>query len=914
MLVCNRLNISKSRVYILLLFLIAIPFYGHGQSTILNSDTESDSISLDSVAPEVKPETAKVAPAKAKKSEAIDAVIDYAAQDSIVFLGNGTGFLHGKGDVTYKNINLKADFIRVKMDSSLIYAHGTTDSIGKPIGDPIFKEGSTDYKSKTLTYNLKTKKGFIRQAVTKQGDGYIISDKTKKNTEDFLCVADGKYTTCDNTDHPDFYLSLSRAKVKPGKYIVTGPAHLVVADVPLPIIIPFGFFPFTDKYSSGVLMPTYTDDVTRGFGFINGGYYFAINDFMDLELKSEIYTKGTFALNTSTKYIKKYKYRGNFNVTYREDVTGEINTKDYSKFNNFSVNWSHSQDPKADPFSTFTALVNFSTNGYYQKNINSYYNPAQNSQNTKTSTITHTLRFPESPFNMTSAFELNQHTIDTSINVKLPSININMGRVYPFKKKEAVGSERWYEKISISYTGTLANSINTKEYKILTSSLSNDWKNGMNHNIPISATYTVLKYINLTASANFNDKMYLKSTDKGWDAINKREIITNTNNKFSNVWDYNLSIGLSTKLYGFFIPSRKIFGDKVDRIRHMMTPTISLSYHPDFSDAGYGYYDYYDRFSPAGVYLDRVKYSHYANELYSGPGAGKSGSIGFSLSNNVEMKVKNDKDTTGLNPFKKISLIDNFTISSGYNMVADSLKWQKINASVHLKFGPTYSLTLAGVFNPYFYGLDKVGNPVMIDKLRWNYGQFPVFEGTSTSFSYTFSNDTFNPKKKKTDNKTTTDPNNPNGTNTPVDPNAPPIKKPEDKSTAENDADGYRKVKIPWSISVNYTVRYGMSNFNKTKMEYDMELTHGLSLSGNISLTPNWRFSTSTSYDFKIKQFSYASINIIRKLHCWTMTAMAVPFGPYKSYTFRLAVDATMLQDLKYDKKGLPGANNTTWY
>ena len=919
MLVCKLLNISKSRVNILLFFLITIPLWGYGQGSALITPAMEDSITGDSIASNPTVENKSNPPKKTKKPDAIDAIIDYSAQDSIVFLGDGTGFLHGNGDITYKNINLKADYIRIKMDSSTIYAQGTKDSIGNTIGDPVFKEGNTDYNSKNLTYNLKTKKGYIRQAVTKQGEGYIISDRTKKSTEDFLCVADAKYTTCDHTEHPDFYLSLSRAKVKPGKYIVTGPAHLVVADVPLPIIIPFGFFPFTDKYSSGVLMPTYTDDVTRGFGFTNGGYYFAINDYVDLELKTEIYTKGTFALNTASQYVKKYKYRGNLGFSYREDVTGEINTDSYNKATNTSFRWTHSQDTKANPFSNLSASVNFSTSGYYRSNINSYYNMAQNSQNIKSSSITYSQRFPESPFSFTSSFLINQRTQDTSINVSLPNINLVMSRIYPFKRKDAVGKERWYEKISISYTGTLANSIDTKEYKILTSNLATDWKNAMNHSIPITATYSVFKYFNLTASANFTDRMYLKTVDKGWDSKANKEVITAVNNKFSNAWDYNMSIGLTTKLYGFYIPSRKLFGDKVDRIRHMMTPSINLSYHPDFSEPVYGFYDYYDRVSATGVYLDRVKYSHYGDGmfLYGGPGAGKAGNIGFSLINNVEMKVRNDKDTTGLTPYNKISLIDNFTISGGYNMAVDTLNWQKFNASIRIKIGKSYNLALGGTFNPYFYALDKVGNPMTINKLRWDYGQFPVFEGTSTAFSYTLSNETFKAKKKKTEaNATsTTDPNSANNANNSLqDPNLPTTKKEEPKSTGENDADGYRKVTIPWSISANYNIRYGMDKFNKSKMEYDMVITHGLSLSGNISLTPNWRFSTSTSYDFKIKQFSYASLNITRKLHCWTMSAVAVPFGPYKSYSFKLAVDAAMLQDLKYDKKGLPGANNTTWY
>jgi len=912
MLLCINLEIKHLHWFYFIFFFITIPFRFYGQSNTQSNLKDSIVSTSDSIINKL-PST-KISK-KAKKSETVDAVISYSAEDSIVIIGNGTGILHGSGDVTYKNINLKANYIRVKMDSSMVYAHGTLDSIGKTIGDPIFKEGGSDYNSKNLTYNLKTKKGFIRQAVTKQGEGYIISDKTKKGVEDYMCVADGKYTTCDHTEHPDFYLSLSKAKIRPGKYVVTGPAHLVVADVPLPIFIPFGYFPFTSKYSSGVLLPTYVDDLTRGFGFTNGGYYFAINDYVDLELRSEIYTKGTFALNSSSRYTKRYKFRGNFNVSFREDVTGEINTKDYNKFNNTSIQWSHSQDPKLNPYSTLSSSVNFSTNGYYRNNINSYYNMTQNSQNQKSSSITFSQRFPESPVSFTSSFQVNQQTRDTSISISLPNINFNLSRIFPFKRKESSGKDRWYEKISLQYTANFANSINTKEYKVLNSDFATDWNNGMNHNVPISATYTILKYFNLTGSANFTDRMYFKSIERAWDKKSGREIISNTQNKFSNVWDYNLSISLATRVYGFYIPSRKLFGNNVDRIRHMLTPSISFNYRPDFSDSKFGYYDYYDRYSSTGEYIDRIKYSYYSGMMYGTPSVGESGSIGFTLANNLEMKVKNDKDTTGLEPYTKISLIDNFTITGSYNFVADSLKWSKLNSNIRIKFGNAYTLALGGTFNPYFYGVDKLGNPRMIDKLRWDYGQFPVFEGTSTAFSYTFSNDTFKPKKKKAENPKNKDTNNTDNSNKiPVDPNNQPTNNTTENDSKDKDKDGYTKVKIPWSLSVNYNVRYGMSTFDKIKKEYNMELSHGLSLSGNISLSPNWRFSSSTSYDFKYKQFSYASINITRKLHCWTMTGMAVPFGPYKSYTFKLAVDASMLQDLKYEKKNLPGTNNTTWY
>ncbi|MBP8967112.1 MAG: LPS-assembly protein LptD, partial [Paludibacteraceae bacterium] len=490
----------------------------------------------------------------------IDAEIIYSASDSIVFYGNGTGFLHGKGDVKYKNITLQADFIRVKMDSSLIYARGTTDSLGNKIGEPVFSEGEATYYSKELTYNLQSKKGYIRNAVTQQGEGYVISDKTKKLDDNILLIADGKYTTCDKHDNPDFYLYLTKGKIKPGDYIVTGPAYLVLADVPLPIAVPFGFFPFTDKYSSGILMPNYADELNRGFGLTNGGYYFALSDYADLELLGDIYTKGTWALTANSRYIKKYKYNGNFSFSYRVDVTGEKDLPDYSKATNMNIRWTHSQDQKANPYFTFTSSVNFSTSGYNRSNINSYFNPNLNSENTKGSSISFTKRFPsQSNLSLSGSMLINQRTKDSTISLTLPTLNIAVSRFSPFKRKNAVGNERWYEKIYMSYSGTFANSIDTKESLLLSSSLSKDWRNGMRHSIPVSATFNLFKYINISPSFNYTERWYLRSVDKNWDSDKQKEI-TDTVSGFNRVYDFNMGVSASTKLYGFFIPIRSIFG------------------------------------------------------------------------------------------------------------------------------------------------------------------------------------------------------------------------------------------------------------------------------------------------------------------------------------------------------------------
>jgi lipopolysaccharide assembly outer membrane protein LptD (OstA) len=918
--ISNHLYFNKSGLLLLLFIWLAFPFEGSSQESSAPESAQNMLIT-DSI-PKNNSDSLNIASEVKQKSNQIDAEINYSAQDSIVFWGNGTGFLHGESDIKYKTINLKADFVRVKMDSSLIFAHGTADSIGTIKGEPVFSESGTEYTSKELTYNLKTKKGYIRQAVTQQGEGYIISDRTKKTSDDILCIAGGKYTTCDNHDHPDFYLSISKGKVKPGAFIVSGPAHLVIADVPLPIVVPFGFFPFTSKYSSGILMPSYADELTRGFGLTNGGYYFAINDYIDMEFRGDIYTKGTWSLSANSTYIKKYKYRGSLNVSYREDVTGEIDLPDYSKANNMSIRWSHSQDQKANPYFTFSSSVNFSTSGYNRSNINSYYRPELNSENTKGSSVSFSQRFPESPFSISGSMLINQRTKDSTISLTLPNISISMSRIYPLKRKNPIGKERWYEKISMSYTGTLANSIDTKEYLLFKSSFTNDWRNGMRHSIPVSATFNVLKYINVSPSFSYTERWYLQSQKRSWDTPTQK-VVNETVNEFSRVYDFNTGISASTKLYGFYMPIRSIFGDKIDRIRHVLTPTVGLSYIPDFGDPSWGYYDSYsrsvvDRIDPTIYHEEVVRYSRFERGLYGSPGRGKSGNVNFSLGNNIEMKVRNDKDTTGTNPFYKVSLIDNFSVSGAYNMAADSMRWSNFNTNLRLKIGKSYSLSLSGAFDPYMYGLNSSGNYTRINKLRWENGMFPRFLGTSTSYSYSLNNQTFEklfqkkkPVKKGSDESSDT-PEDELGLSTDNKANVNDAAH-GTKKTGINE-DGYQKFSIPWNISASYSIRYGNSTFNYDKMEFDMTFTHNLSFNGSIDLTTNWKINASTSYDFKVKEFTYTNMSVTRSLHCWNMSASIVPFGVYKSYNFRIGVNSSMLADLKYEKQSNYGANNITWY
>ena len=866
-------------------------------------------------------DTLAVEPTPQPKKEAIDAKIEYSSSDSVVITGKGIASLFGSGELNYKSMNLTAEYIRMHMDSSTLYAKGVLDTIvDEWVGKPVFTEGEESYETSEISFNFKTQKAYIRNVITEQGEGFLIADKTKKVDGDVLMMAGGKYTTCDNHDHPHFYLSLTKAKVKPGGYIATGPAYLVVGDVPL--AIPFGFFPFTDSYSSGLIMPNFGDDYTRGLYFSGLGYYFAINDYVDLQVTGDIYSRGTWAVRAKSKYIKRYKFSGNVAVDYRWDVTGDKDMPDYRVDKNLSVQWSHTQDSKANPYSNFSASVNFKTAGYNRSNINSYYDVQANAENTTSSSVSYTQRFPDSPWSLGLSMSLTQRNKDSTLNVTLPSLTVNMSRIYPFKRKKATGKEKWYEKISLQYSGSFTNSITCKESEFFKSSFVKDWDNRLNHRLSSSASFTLFKYINITPSLNFTDRMFFSRVDQSWNE-QLNQVQKDTVMGFYNVYNFNASISMSTKLYGYYIPFRKWFGDKVDRFRHVMTPSISFSYNPDFGAEFWakrygGFYGSYDKHvtvrDEAGNWVPKldenglpiyevVNYSRFKEA----PGRGASATLAFSLGNNLEMKLRNDKDTTGKEPYKVYSIIDNLSISGGYNFIADSMNWSNFSVNLRIKIPKVnYTINLSGQFDPYMYTTTASGAHVRCNELYWNHGRFPHFLGTSTSFSYTFNNDVVKKwfEKKDTGVKPEEELDEENVDDLEEESLQGKKNRNDNRNKDEVTDDGYLFAKIPWSLSVSYSLRYMPSGteWNEKKNYYKMVFRHNLSFSASLGLGSGWKASTTLSYDVNAKKMAYTSINVTRDLHCWSMSASFVPFGPFKSYTFHIGVNASMLADLKYDK------------
>ena len=863
------------------------------------------------------------------RKNGIDSPVDYSANDSLTYsAANGLAHLYGDSKVKYQNMDLAADHIYMSLDSNLVHANSRMDTTtNKPIGSPVFNMGSDTYETGEMAFNFKTKKGIIEDVYTKQDDGYLTSEISKRGADGEMFLQHGRYTTCDDP-HPDFYLAMSRAKVRPGKDVVFGPTYLVVADVPLPFAVPYGFFPFTKSYSSGLIMPTYGDEMERGFYLRDGGYYFAISDKMDLKLVGEIYTKGSWGIRAESNYKKRYRYSGSFLFSYQNTIFGEKNTRDYSKESSYKIQWRHNQDQKANPFSTLSAQVNFASSSYEKNNLNSMYNPQTRSQSTRTSSVSYTTNFSSIGMSIISSFELNQNMRDSSIYVKLPGMNISVSQFYPFRRKKAAGTQRWYEKISMSYTGQLKNEINTKEDQLFKSKLNKDWLNGMMHTIPIKGNFSLFSYLNVTPSFNFRDRTYTRKTLRSWNPDTQKEV-ADTVSGFYNVYDWDLSLQLSTKVYGFWVPNRKIFGDKIQAIRHVITPTVGFTYSPDFSASRYGYYETYQKTDSKGN-VSLVEYSPFQGGAFSPPSTGKRGSMNFELGNNLEMKIKSEDDTTG---FKKISLIDEFKLSTSYNFATDIQPMGPVNATLRLKLSKSYTLNLSTSFASYVYEADSVGATPRIsnNKTYWEQGKIGRMQSLSQNFSYTLNNEKIGnfikllkgekiDKKDKNKKRTEEDDEWDNNIESNIDTDMEKAKhaaKRGESSKAETDEDGYMTFKMPWSLSLGYGISIredtDLKKFNYDTMRYPYKISQTLNVSGNVRISDGWNINFSSGYDFDNKKISMTTASLSRDLHCFNMSCSVV-LAPYTSYNFSFRCNASTLTDaLKYDKRS-SATNAVQWY
>ena len=824
--------------------------------------------------------------ASQEEDEFIDTKIQYNAEDSLIMSRTENKvFLYGNAKVVYGDIELTADYIEYSQDSNIVFASGVEDSTGKMVGLPVFKEGGKNYDARIIRYNFKTKKGYIKGVTTKEQEGILHGSTAKKHTNNQFHFKNGKYTTCDEP-HPHFYMALTKGKVIPNKRIVAGPSYLVIEDIPLPLGIPFGFFPIQKQQTSGFTNISVNERSEKGF-YLQTGYYLGISDYMDLMLTGQIYTQGSYGANLLYRLRQRYKYTSRLSVDYQKEVFGDKGTPSFSTSSNFRVSWNHSQANRANPYSNFSANVNYSTSGYDKRHARSV---EERVTSTKTSSISYRYKWPDQPFNFSSKLRLNQNTRTRMVNFMIPNMSFNMSRQYPLRGLDNNGTMDWYENLQVGYSANLDNRLSTKESLLFKETRYQDFENGFQHNIPISLNFKVLQYLNITPNVRYKGILYpryvTKSIEQRYDpALDSTygQLVRDTTHKFryAHSAEPSVSIGASPKLFGIF--QFKDPSSKVQAIRHVMTPSASMSFRPSLGGMTERYYD---------TYIDERgnsrQYSYFEGQIYSPPSSPRrSGSVSLSLSNNVEMKVRSKSDTT--QELKKVMLLNNLGFSTNYNIFADSLNWSsvRVNGRTNL-LNNNLNLNFAGTLDPY--AVDSRGNTI-------NQSEFSKTGNLARLSSFRISMGTDFSNQKGSDNEQQQSSAAP-GTSSSGEPGT----QQEGSQTPQKPTPEFEYFQFPWNLNLDYSLNYS-KRFNVKKQEFESEIRQTIGINGNFSLTPKWDFSFNSNYDIQEDRIGPTQITINRDLHCFSMSFSWVPIGYRRMYNFRISVNSSMLQDvLKFRK------------
>ncbi len=818
-------------------------------------------------------------PEPAPKRDFLEAPVTANSNDSLVYdVRNRLIFIYGQGDVTYENNNLKADKMILNVASKEVFGVGVPDSLGV-MSRPEFIQGRSNYTMDTITYNLDSRKAKIKGVATKDGEGYLLGRDLKKMPDNTINIAGAKYTTCDVIEHPHFYIAMTKAKVIPGKKIITGPAYFVMEDVPIYFLgIPGGFFPITAGPQSGIVMPTYGEETRRGFYLRDGGYYFTFGDYADLELTGSIYTLGSWGLKASSNYMKRYKFSGSVGMDYERVVLGERNSTDYQNTPSFKINWSHRQDPKASPGRTFSASVNFATSGYRKQATTSLQDHLATQTNSSIS-YSRMWKVGSTSINLTANVGHSSNSVDSSLMLTLPSLNLTVSSFAPFKRRVQAGEQKWYEKITMSYSMQARNSVKAKESTLFTKKTLEDMSNGVTHRIPIQTSFTLFDYINFAPSFNYEETWNFKRERMIYNPDTGKVDPSDPEFGFFRTYSWNVAGSFSTKFYGMYEMKNK--EGWLQAVRHVVTPTVGFSYAPDFRDPRYGFVDYYQT-NEAGRIAENPNY-------YMGEPRGRIGSpsasINFSLSNQIEAKVRSRADTTGL---KKIPFIEQLSASGSYNFMADSMRLSPI--SLTLRTGTlfkNFAIQLNATWDPYVV-LNVNGNAVPTGKYNIGKGKFGRIASTSWTFGYTFNSSDFSQPVMNDINSGAyigayTNPYDPSLNLDPT-------------TRRQYLVSAYYDFSIPWNFGFNYSINYSNRGLRR-------EITQTLGFNGSVTLTKKWGFTFNGGFDIAARRFTPMQISVTRDLHCWNMSFQWIPLGMLKSYSFHIGIRSGMLRDIKYDKQ-----------
>ncbi len=823
--------------------------------------------------------------------EAIDGQVTYKSRGRKKNdLVNKRAILIDQAEVTYKDIEIKADSIVFDMLANTVFAAGRTDSTGKVAGTPVFKQGTQEIEADSLLYNFVTRKALAYRIVTQQEEGLLRSQVTKLLEDGTSNISKSTYSTCD-AEHPHFYINLPKAKIYPGKKIISGPGYLVLEGIPLPVALPFGFFPIqTKKAASGILIPKIGQEQLRGYNLTEGGYYFAISEYFDLALRGNIYTNGTWMLTAQSNYSKKYKFDGQFIFSYANNISGHKGLKDYNKATNYKIGWTYNQNAKARPGSRFSANVNMSSSGYDKTNS---YNVSEHVTTQRQSSVSYSKTWEGSPFNLSASMNHSQNVKNKTVSLNLPKISFNVSRIYPFKGKSSSGTKKWYQELQFQYSASLDNQINTYDSLLFTRDVWKNMRNGFKHEAPVSIQFRPFKNFSISPQVTYSGVLYTQKFEKRWDPAyfdqGKNEIVgkvvtdTLRGTFYGHSFRPSISAGFSPQVFGTFTFKPE---SRVQAIRHVMKPSVSFSYVPALKGLSSDLYRQVQR----DTLENFTEYSVFDGNIFGTPSLStRSGGISFNLTNILEAKVFEKNDTSG-KP-KKVKIIDNFGITTSYNVFADSMKWSPVSMGLRTTLLENIGVSANSSFS--LYGLSKSGTTI---------GTFAYAQNKKlmrlTNFSVSLDFDLGRLISGDKDKQATASP--PQSTRSGLSAqDQEPGRMDQGNDNQEGsmfDEYGYSIFDVPWSMRVSY-------NFNYSKPAFKSMLTQTLSVNGNLTLTKKMAITYTSGYDFTHGEITMTQIGITRDLHCWDMSFNWIPNGTMKMWNFTIRVKAAVLSDLKYERR-----------